>query len=790
MIFTRSILSQVLPIEEISGEEICKVLNKIGLEVESFQKNIAPKKVVVGKILECQKHPDATKLNVCQVAIGGEEGAYETRQIVCGAPNARADIYVAVALEGAELPQVKIQKAILRGVESCGMLCSTTELGFPKVNDGIVELDTSIVELIIGKELREYPYFNEEVYEISITPNRGDCMSLLGIARDLSAAFKLECKALCPMPKISENVPGIGRVLQVIASDKHRTSLLFKVIEAKPFLLPLGAVLFLAYNDVLTEDWLGNALRFSMLFSGVLLNAYPQDLRQLTSKNGKVVLNLKQDEQGFESIYQEDRKLSVIGINGYTENLSRKVNLNEEGREFIILEASYIPPEVIAQKAMESKPKVDERIFTFSSRGSNTDLNLGLSVLSNLLLNGDAVLYNDTQEVLEVQSKTPITVEIPLLSRVIGVELDKLQVVNILRALEFKVEISSNENLIVATPPVFRHDVVGFQDIAEEIIRFYGIDNIPSQPLSFIQQEQTNDALRFYRFRRNLSKKAVSVGFNEVVHFVFENKEKLQAYGFSVLENQLELINPITQDLNTLRSTLLLGLLRAAEQNRNNGFGAISLSEVGVVYDKWRNQSDKMAFLQSGFLSEERYPNAKGIKGDYFEFCDRIARVIGEFSLESFKSEIGLFHSGQCARILQNGKEIGILATLHPQVALDLGLDSTYLCEISLESLKDTLPQVKMYSKFQKTQRDLSVVLDKEIPYFKLRMAIDKLKIPHLVGFYPLDIYQDDKLGDKLSLTIRFELQSEMKTLEEKDITEVIYQILEMLKTEFNVELR
>lgn len=417
-------------------------------------------------------------------------------------------------------------------------------------------------------------------------------------------------------------------------------------------------------------------------------------------------------------------------------------------------------------------------------------MNLGLSVLSNLLLNGDAVLYNDTQEVLEVQSKTPITVEIPLLSRVIGVELDKLQVVNILRALEFKVEISSNENLIVATPPVFRHDVVGFQDIAEEIIRFYGIDNIPSQPLSFIQQEQTNDALRFYRFRRNLSKKAVSVGFNEVVHFVFENKEKLQAYGFSVLENQLELINPITQDLNTLRSTLLLGLLRAAEQNRNNGFGAISLSEVGVVYDKWRNQSDKMAFLQSGFLSEERYPNAKGIKGDYFEFCDRIARVIGEFSLESFKSEIGLFHSGQCARILQNGKEIGILATLHPQVALDLGLDSTYLCEISLESLKDTLPQVKMYSKFQKTQRDLSVVLDKEIPYFKLRMTIDKLKIPYLVGFYPLDIYQDDKLGDKLSLTIRFELQSEMKTLEEKDITEVIYQILEMLKTEFNVELR
>lgn len=137
-------------------------------KVESFQRNIAPKKVVVGKILECQKHPDATKLNVCQVAISGSEGAYQIRQIVCGAPNARAGINVAVALEGAELPQVTIQKAVLRGVESCGMLCSTTELGFPKVNDGIVELDESMGEIVIGKELSEYSHFNEEVFEISL----------------------------------------------------------------------------------------------------------------------------------------------------------------------------------------------------------------------------------------------------------------------------------------------------------------------------------------------------------------------------------------------------------------------------------------------------------------------------------------------------------------------------------------------------------------------------------------------------------------------------------------------
>lgn len=308
--------------------------------------------------------------------------------------------------------------------------------------------------------------------------------------------------------------------------------------------------------------------------------------------------------------------------------------------------------------------------------------------------------------------------------------------------------------------------------------------------MRFIQQDQTNESLRLYHFRRNLAQRAVGVGFNEVIHFLFESKEKLQNYGFPILESQLELVNPITQDFNTLRSTLLLGLLRVAAQNRNNGFCAMSFSEIGSVYDRWRNQSEKMAFLQSGFVSEELYPNAKGIKGSYFGFCDRVARVIGGFNLEILKSEISLFHPGQCAKVLQNGKEIGILATLHPQVASELGLEDTYLCEISLESLKNTPPQVKMYSKFQKTQRDLSVVLNKEIPYYKLKATIQNLRIPQILKFYPLDVYQDESLGDQLSLTIRFELQSEVKTLEEKEIEVAINQVLEALKAEFKVELR
>lgn len=792
MKFTRSILEHFLPLENIDSEAICKALNRIGLEVESFQKLCAPKKVVVGKILECQKHPDATKLNVCQVAVSGSEGSYEVRQIVCGAPNARVGIFVAVALEGAVLPQITIKKAVLRGVESCGMLCSTTELGFPAINDGIVELDSSIGALEIGKELLEYPHFNDEVYEVSITPNRGDCMSLLGIARDLSVAFSLEKKPLESL-KSTENAPGIGRVLQIVAEKKHDSSLLYRAIETEPIAIPLCVSLFLAHNDSLARHWLVNALNFAVLVSGVILNAYPQTFCQLNNASGenKVVLNLKSDELGFESIYHGDKKLSIVGVASCVSEESLLKD-STHGREFIILEASYIPPKIIAQKVLEAKykSKVDSKVFQRTSRGSNPNLKMGFDVLGKLLCCESVVLYSDTQELIAPQSSPSITIEIPLIAKVIGVGLERMRVMQILQALEFQVEIPADENLLVVTPPPFRHDITSYQDVAEEVIRFIGIDEIPSQPLNPVQSNQNNAESNSYRFRRELAKRAIGAGFNESVHFVFQDKAKLQKYGFEVLKEELELLNPITNELNTLRPSLILGLLESARLNKNNGFNAISFVEVGEAYDSNRNQSTKIAFLQSGFVMEERYPNAKGVKGDYFLFADRVARVIGEFELQETASKIALFHPGQCAKILRNHQEIGILAALHPQVAEEFGLEETYLCEVDLDKLSSSAPKVEMYSKFQKVTRDLSVVVEKAIPYYRLRETICGLKIPMITSFYPLDVYGDESLQNAISLTIRFELQSHEKTLEEKDIASVMERVLEALVQNHKVALR
>lgn len=787
MKFTRNILKEILPIDLITNESLYQALNDIGLEVESFKEISAPKNVVVGKILECQKHPDADKLNVCQVAISGEEGAYEIRQIVCGAPNAREGIFVAVAQEGAKLPQITIKKAKLRGVESNGMLCSTTELDFPKVNDGIIELDESIGELIIGKELSEYPLFDDCVFEISITPNRGDCMNLNGIAREIGAYFHLEKKAY-KVFKDSENMPGIGRVLQITNADKCESSLAYRAVEASPIKLSYRDSLFLAYNDLLMQDWLKNILNLGILHTGVILNAYPQNFCQLSLQDSnKVILQVKKDERGFDSIFLEDKKLSSVGIENYTSKDCKEI-LN---KEFIVLEASYVSPEIIAQKVLETKAKVDTKIFQRSSRGSGVDLFGALNFISGIFLSDEeSILYSDMHDLSKFEQKAPIAVDISMISKSIGIDLERTKVVNILKALEFGVEISSEDSWLMVRVPNFRHDIVSAQDISEEIIRFIGIDNVPSAPLKLVQSNQSNHATQTYFFRRNLAKKAIGSGFNEALHFVFGDEEKFKKYGYEVLREDLGLLNPITNELNTLRPSLLLALLQAAQKNANNAFSAISFFEMGSVYDKERNESVKMAFLQSGFIKEERYPNPKGIMGNFFDFADRIANVIGDFSLEETQSKIALFHPNQCAKILKEGREIGILASLHPEATKDFDLGQTFLCEIDVEKLNAVNPKVKMHSKFQKTIRDLSVVISKNIPYFEISKSIRALKLANVTSFYPLDVYCDEELEDKMSLTLRFELQSDEKTLEEKDISLVMDCVLKALQDTYGVELR
>lgn len=786
MIFTRAMISPLVAIGTIPSERIYKTLNDIGLEVDSYRHQRVADRVVVAKVLECQKHPDADKLNVCQVDVGGE-----VRQIVCGAKNVAAGQWVAAALEGAILSEtLTIKKATLRGVESHGMLCSSTELGLPKLNEGIMLLDDSIGELELGKPLHEYPLFNDDVFEIDITPNRGDCLSLYGVARELSAAYEIGFSEHPSEPE-EDNVLGIGRVLQVSHEGNLSASLLYKTVQLGDLHLPLSIALALGYNDLLGENPLQNFIQYATLSSGVCIKAYRHDfcttIPHDEEKSTKASIFIKRDEQGLESVYAGEKKLSTIGISQSKES--------QPGSEtgVVILEASYIPPSIVSEATARAKIEKDSALFYRASRGSNPHLTSGITLLSALLgKRGGTLIYSGTHELTQTYPTPTITLDLASLAKLIGQEVPKAKVVSLLKALKFEVDLAADDSFLAIRPPLFRHDIQNRQDIAEEVVRILGIDTILAKPLQFAEKRRTDEAYHLYKHHRHLAKRAISVGFGETIHFVFNQKSRLAEWGYPTLAPESDLLNPITSELDTLRPTLLLSLLDSVARNKNLGYSKIALFEIGSTYSTTREERHSLAFVASGLEREAIYPTPKGVAWSLFSFADKIASVIGDFSLEQRAPQNEkLFHPAQCAYIIQNNERIGTIAKLHPLAQEAFGIEESYLAEIDLDALEIPFPKAQGFSKFPQTQRDLTVLISKNHPFSALRQEIKKLSIPEIKELFPLDLYHDEKLpADLVSLTIRLMIQSDSKTLGEEEISQITQRVLEVLEQRFGAKLR
>jgi phenylalanyl-tRNA synthetase beta chain len=293
MIVTKEWLNEFVDLSNISTAKICEALNSIGLEVDSVNKPNIADGVVVGFVKECVKHPDADKLNICQVDIGSE-----TVQIVCGAKNVAAGQFVPVATVGTVLGEdFKIKKAKLRGAESHGMICSTTEIGLAKLNDGILELDDSIGELKLGKNLNEYPLLDDSVIEIELTANRGDCLCINGVAKDLCAYFSIPLKELDLT--INEDIRAIGRILDVDYSGEVDSNLLYKVVDTKNLEISLLCKLRVATIDKSKKTDIETIVEYASHSTGVLLNVYTQNI---TQKEDKIHLTIHNDENGFTCI--------------------------------------------------------------------------------------------------------------------------------------------------------------------------------------------------------------------------------------------------------------------------------------------------------------------------------------------------------------------------------------------------------------------------------------------------------------------------------------------------------
>ncbi|GAA7450176.1 phenylalanine--tRNA ligase subunit beta [Helicobacter pylori] len=744
--------------------KLCEDLSRLGLEVESSIPCVAPKNVVVGKVLEKAPHKNAEKLIVCQVDVGKE-----VLQIVCGAKNVAPNQFVPVALNGALIGSTTIAKTELRGVESYGMICSSNELGFPKINDGILELDESVGELVLGKGLNEYAPFNTHVLEISLTPNRGDCLSVLGISREISAFYHTPLKPIKALNFTPKN-----DLITLHVGENIESHLAYYLVCNHSLKTPLNVKLSLAHNNALSENDLNNFIEFSTHFSGVVMNAYSLNITPID-------LSVKNDENNLESVYINHQKRSTIAI---------KHQDQKDLSEYLLLEASYTDPISLSLKLHALKDKTlqkDNALIYRSARGSNPNLSDGLNFLSTHL---KAAILESKQTKHALKDRT-LKFKLEDITEILGLAVEEETIQGILKNLGFKVSIkepNSKPQILEVVAPNFRHDIKTIQDIAEEILRFVGIDHLISKPLDSVSNKKSNPHYDTHRFFENLKHKALACGFKEVVHYVFYSKEKQQKLGFEVLEDPLELQNPITTELNTLRTSLVCGLLDASLRNKNLGFKSIALYEKGSVYNSKREEIQKLGFLASGLQKKESYPDAKGKAWDFYSFAECVSKVIGDFSLEKLTTQAPINHPYQSAKIIQNHEIIGVIAKIHPKVIRELDLFESYYAEIDASKLKRPAMLLKPFSIYPSSVRDLTLIIDKNTAFSGIKKALKDAQIPNLSEILPLDIFKES--DNTIALSVRCVIYSLEKTLNDEEVNSAVQKALEILEKEFNARLK
>jgi len=768
MILTRSWLNEWIDLSDISTDELCKRLNSLGLEVDSVQELCAPLNVVVGRVISCEKHPNADKLNVCRVEVGAE-----TKQIVCGAKNVVDATFVSVAMIGAKLPNgLEIKHRKIRGIESEGMICSSSELGLPSINDGIMILDESIGELEVGKEIGEYEIFNDAIIEIDLTPNRGDCLSIYGVARDLGAAFNKELK----LPKrvdYKESI-GIGKILSFAYDEIDGVNMHYKVAQIDNIKVPLSVDLRLAEIGQKIDNDLDKLLAYAMHESGVILNAY--DFNFFGEEKAK--LFLRQNE--FVELLSEDEVASKVGV---CYNKASKPNSNK-----VILEASYVNPNKIVPIVATNEVEPDS-YYHRTSRGSEPDVDFGMDILVKLLSEcSHSTICSGSSTYYAKAQKKSISINLKDIEKLIGQEIDKSEVSSILKHLGFSIQNLDGDRFGVIVP-AFRHDITNIEDVTEEILRIIGIDNIAPKKLKFFEHNRVNESLSRHRFKRMLKQKAVANGYYEVVTYLFSENAKLQKYGFKTVQKELSILNPITSEMDGLRTTMLLNLLEAVQRNINYGKKRVQLFEIGTVFDENRVEKEQISFVFSGCVSDDNVSNSGKPKDvDLISFINSIASIIGDFELRQITVKNGLIHPYQSGDIIIQGKRVGYLSKLHPNTEFEI--PTTYIATIDVEPLIPAKKEARAISNFQAVTRDLSVLIPKDVTFEAIKEILDTIEIENLRSYYAVDIYEDESLQNQKSLTLRFVIQSDEKTLQDEDLNPIMDQILKVLEDKAKAKLR
>ncbi|TBL66347.1 phenylalanine--tRNA ligase subunit beta [Hafnia alvei] len=779
----------------ISSEELSEQITMAGLEVDGVEPVAGEfNGVFVGEVVECGQHPNADKLRVTKVNVGGER----LLDIVCGAPNCRKGLKVAVATIGAVLPgDFKIKAAKLRGEPSEGMLCSFSELGISEDHDGIIELPA---DAPIGTDIREYLKLNDNAIEISVTPNRADCLGIIGVARDVAV-----------LNKLTLNVPAMDAVPAAI----HDTfPITVEATDACPRYL--GRVVKGINVKAATPLWMREKLRrcgirsidpvvdvtnYVLLELGQPMHAF--DLNRL--EGGIVVRMAKEGEKltlldGNEAtlsadtlvIADQQKALAMGGIFG-----GEHSGVNEETQD-VLLECAYFNPLSITGRARRQGLHTDASHRY--ERGVDPALQAAAMERATRLLidicGGQAGPVIDVTNEATLPKRATITLRREKLDRLIGHHVEDAQVTDILERLGCKVSFANDTWQAVA--PSWRFDMEIEEDLVEEVARVYGYNNIPNVPVkaNLIMTSHREANLPLKRVKTML----VDRGYQEAITYSFVDP-KVQAL-LHPAEEALILPSPISVEMSAMRLSLWSGLLSAVVYNQNRQQSRVRLFETGLrfVPDTAANLGIRQDVMLAGVIAGNRYEEHWNLERQVVDFYDlkgdleAILDLTGKLDDVQFKAETNpALHPGQSAAIYLAGKRVGFIGVVHPDLERKLDLNGrTVVFEIEWEALAERrIPQAREVSRYPANRRDIAVVVAENVPAEDILAECKKVGVNQVVGVNLFDVYRGKGVAEGYkSLAISLVLQDTTRTLEEEEIAATVAKCVEALKQRFQASLR
>ncbi|MDC5029068.1 phenylalanine--tRNA ligase subunit beta [Acinetobacter baumannii] len=776
----------------IDSDTLSDQLTMLGLEVDELAPVAKPfTGVVVGEVLTVEQHPDADRLRVTTVNIGSGEPL----QIVCGAPNVRAGMKAPVATIGAILPgDFKIKKGKLRGVESQGMLCGASEIDLEDKIDGLLELPD---DAPVGVNIREYLKLDDNVIDISITPNRGDCFSIRGIAREVAVINQLQMNE----PEIKSVDATITDEKKVVISTDGAPRYLGRVIKnvnvkaATPEWMEQA----LARSGIRTHSILVDVTNYVLMELGQPMHAFDLakiegtvHVRQAKPKEKLQLLNDQEVElQEDVMVIADDQKaLAIAGIMG---GLASSVT---DDTTDIFLESAFFAPLAIAGRARRFG------LHTDSSQRYERGVDFELPLIA---------MNRASQFIQELAGGEfgPITVaeKSDLLPKREAIELKQAQVDQLLGykvAAEFitdaltrlgcEVTVQADGEWSVV-PPSHRYDMAIYQDLIEEVARIDGYDNIQiSLPSMDVQLAKYQDRFEIAQLRQTV----VTLGYQEAISFSFADAKLEKQLNPQV--SPLMLANPISSDLAAMRSTLLSSLIPCVQYNLNRQQSRVRFFELGLRFD-YQNansiqdlkQIPTLALVAVGSREPESW-HAKPQPMDFFDFKGEVEEILaaGRVKVEYVRSERPWLHPGQSAEILVDGQSIGYLGRLHPSLENELDLSTTWVAELDQAAvLQSYVSNFTELSRFPSVRRDIALLISDNINVRDIQQLIEKTGGELLDSTWLFDVYTGQGVEEgKRSLAFALLWQHPSRTLEDAEIKSGMDNIIQVLENTYQATLR